>query len=134
MIEAVLNFLNCSFMMLMPRTDRSDHATGVRQERLHSSTAPAFAPQFRAGLFDDLRSEWGNVFVGNCDDQASSALEPDFERRRFNLDTTLAEPNLEGGPRFYARLLPDFFGDDKPSSRIHGSFHTIDHTIEQKNS
>jgi hypothetical protein len=87
------------------------------------------ALEFPAGLFHDSRGERRHRLSRHCYEQLTPPLQFDFKRSWLNFDASFPGPNVKGYSWFDASFPSNLDRYDKPSGRIHGSFHGIDRTI-----
>ncbi len=81
-----------------------------------------------ARLLDLFGGKRRTLGLGDSDHKPSFTDERDGDRRRLDLDPAITPAYIEGRSRPQAGLIADVFGDDQPTRRIHGCFHTIDST------
>ena len=72
------------------------------------------------------------MLLRNRDKEPSTLFQPDGERGRFNFDSALTNTNIERHSRPYTSFSTYVFRNDKPSGRIHGTFHTMKNTTRAK--
>jgi len=73
-------------------------------------------------LFDLFRRQSSHGFRWNGDCQRTLLHELDVEGRRFDLDASILETNLEQRSGFDPRIPSDPLRDNQPTRSINGSF------------
>jgi hypothetical protein len=124
-VQASFELTSGSNVALMPGAESSNHAAGIDEEPWHFELAgqTTLARERLTSLLNSFGREIFCVRFGNRDQEATFPHEPDLQRLRLDLDSSVAPAHIECHPRLDSCLSPDLFRNYQSPGRIYGTFH-----------